>query len=334
MLARPTSVLIGAEGCGAEELGKWLARHPAVAMPAHPVHHFSHLYRGVAASALSHAALRGYHEMLVGNETASNASIMLEISPSYLEMHWFPELPRLLAAYAPDVKLLAVVCDPAERALRQFKEDEKLARSGSSCSGGSASDPLQPVWHERARELRRNLADDGVKDFGSLAAAVAAVDASPDRRPQLLRRCRSRSCHYQKYFLPGLYQQQLTQVLREFRREQLLVVDGGTLARGGDEARASVDTVLEFLDLNPREFPNEDLQWTSHRTATSMSEERGLLQLRRLYREANALLACSIQAGFPLSWSPAVATSLAKHAVITKDEQWPLGRLMHRCSAW
>eukprot|EP00418_Pyrodinium_bahamense_P096066 CAMPEP_0179043752 /NCGR_PEP_ID=MMETSP0796-20121207/17324_1 /TAXON_ID=73915 /ORGANISM="Pyrodinium bahamense, Strain pbaha01" /LENGTH=992 /DNA_ID=CAMNT_0020740137 /DNA_START=24 /DNA_END=3003 /DNA_ORIENTATION=- len=303
-LTRPDAVLIGSDGCGAEMLGEWLSQHPEIAVPPNPIHHFSHLYRGGVMSELSRSALQGYHEMLMGNRIAPNSSLLLEVSPSYLETHWFPDLSKSLSVYAPDVKLLAVVCDPAQRALRQFQTDVDLAASQHTCS--STSDPLQPVWHEKARELQSLLREDKINGFEDLVDTMTRVDRQRDQGGQLDQKCRSRSCHYQKYFLPGLYSQHMARILREFRPEQLLVVDGASLASGDPWPQLS--RVLSFLGLNPLAFPKTALARLEVPPAILPQAQRSLQQLREAYRRPNEALACSIQQDFPLRWG--LATEL------------------------
>lgn len=310
MLARPDAVLVGSDSCGAELLGDWLAGHPNIVVPTRPVHHFSHLYRSTPASELSASALQGYSEMLMGGRAGgrqeSNGSVVLDVSPSYLETHWFPSLPQMLASYAPGVKLVAVVCDPAQRALRQFEQDEGLAASESSCRNGS--DPLQPIWQERAKQLQKMLAEDGIHNFESLAGAIEKRDREGDDVPQLSRKCSSKSCHYQKYFLPGLYQKHMMRVLKEFPVEQLLVVDGAALSRG--DPQPLLHKVLTFLGLDPRSLTQQTLPRLGRIAGGSPSSavQRGLQKLQNLYSRPNDMLACSIKEDFPLRWG-AVAGS-------------------------
>jgi len=309
-LARPDAVLVGSDSCGAELLGDWLAGHPELAVPTRPVHHFSHLYRSTPASELSASALQGYSEMLMGARAGgrpkSNGSMVLEVSPSYWETHWFPSLPQMLASYAPKVKLVAVVCDPAQRALRQFQQDEGLAASESSCRNGS--DPLQPMWQTRAKQLQKMLAEDGIHNFESLAGAIENANREGDDVPQLSRKCSSKSCHYQKYFLPGLYQKHMMRVLKEFPAEQLLVVDGAALAKGDPLPLAQ--KVLTFLGLEPKSFTQETLPRLGRiaRGSPDPAVQRGLQKLQKLYNHPNEMLACSIKEDFPLRWG-AVAGS-------------------------
>jgi len=306
-LARPGAVVVGSDSCGAELLGEWLAGHPHISVPTRPVHHFSHLYRSTPASELSASALQGYSEMLMGTRAGgqkkSNGSMVLEVSPSYLETHWFPSLPQMLASYAPEVKLVAVVCDPALRALRQFEQDEGLAASESTCRNGS--DPLKPIWQAKAKQLQRMLALDGIHDFESLAGAIENANSEAYDVPLLSRTCSSKSCHYQKYFLPGLYQKHMMRVLKEFPADQLLVVDGAALAKG--DPLPLLQKVLTFLGLDSKSFIQETLPRLGRiaRGSPSPAVQRGLQKLQKLYNHPNEMLACSIKEDFPLQWGAA-----------------------------
>jgi len=271
ILARPDVVLVGSDSCGTDLLGDLLAQHPKIAVPT---------------------------EMLTstqggGRQNSSNGSMVLEVSPSHFE------LPQVLAAHAPEVKLVAVVCDPAQRALRQFEEDERLAASQASC--GNGSDPLQPLWHRKARHLRSLLAEDNIDSFEALAGAIAKME-SEGNVAQLSRKCSSKSCYYQQYFLPGLYQKHMMGALREFPVEQLLVVDGTALAAG--DPQPLVQKVLSFLGLDPQLLHQDMLPRLGRRAGGSLSSDvqQGLQTLQNLYKRPNELLACLIKQDFPLKW--------------------------------
>jgi hypothetical protein len=278
-LARPHVVLVGSDSCGTELLGDLLARHPNIAVP-------SQLYRSDPASVEGSPG--------GSRQNSSNGSIVLEVAPSHLT------LPQVLAAHAPEVKLVAVVCDPAQRALRQFEDDESLAVSHGSC--GNGSDPLQPLWHRNARHLRSLLAEDNIDSFEALAGAIAKMEGERSNVVQLSRKCSSKSCYYQKYFLPGLYQKHMMGVLRNFPAEQLLVVDG--TASAAVDPQPLVQKVLSFLGLDPQRMHRDTLPRLGRRArgAPSSDVKQGLQMLQNLYKHHNELLACLIKQDFPLKW--------------------------------
>lgn len=295
---KPQAVVIGADGCRPDFMADLLARHPKLAVPPGHVHHFSHLYRGLGASVVGGAAIRGYHEMLTGDNLKKNASLVLEVSPSYMDTHWFPNLPKQLASFAPDVKLLAVVCDPAHRILMQYETDLALAHKNDSCA--DISDPLTPIWTEKARALEFALIEDGVGNFEELADAIYDFSTKQLYRVPLARRCSSNSCHYHKYYLTGLYQQHLMRVLHWFPPHHIMVVDlAGLISM---DPWPIVSKVLSFLGLDPGLYPQDTLQMLEQHQDIAPSVQRGLDLLHQLYINDNELLACTLRQEFPLHW--------------------------------
>jgi hypothetical protein len=219
----PTFLVIGAQRAGTTSLFDYLLRHPDVRGPlaggdqvwwtGKELHFFDerfwrglNWYRSFFPTVFSRNARRRTGKDLVVGEA----------TPFYM---FHPLVPERVAASIPEVRLVALLRDPVERAWSHYK----IMR----------------------RSRREKLS------FGE------ALEAEPDRlakeRERLLTDPKFRSLHYRHhaYFARGLYAEQLERWLDHFPREQLLVLRAEELhERPADVYR----TVLEFLDLRPHEL--------------------------------------------------------------------------------
>ena len=101
---RPSFLIIGAQKCGTTALLRALRLHPLVLAPVRKeIHYFDHGYDRGPRWYRSHFPARRGAAYVTG-----------EASPSYL-MH--PLAPSRAAAFDPDMKLVAILRDPVERAL-------------------------------------------------------------------------------------------------------------------------------------------------------------------------------------------------------------------------
>jgi hypothetical protein len=199
--------------------------------------------------------------------TIARLPLLLDVSPSYLDTHWFPGLPRAVKAFAPDALVIAVVCDPGARVLRAYRSDVELAASPEACAeggegeegsegeeGGEAAkapsvsspsaspdadeaDARAPVYRKWAREMRRLLEEDGIRSFPQLADAVVAEHEAQSLESGTVaahvgRTCEGRSCFYQKYFAAGVYHAHLAEWREAFGGpgNQMLVLRSDEMA--------------------------------------------------------------------------------------------------------
>jgi len=203
--ALPDFVVIGAQKAGTSSLYGQLAAHPSV-VPAirKEVHHFDH-----APVPLAHyRAWFPRRATLTRLAARTGRGITGEATPFYL---CHPAVPGRLRAAVPDVRLIAVLRDPAARAISGYHHAVRV---------GDEDRPIEVALDPTAAE-----------DLPP-ASAVDWYDAP---------RCPLR---IHGYLARSRYAEQLERWLAVFPREQLLVIDSGALRAGRVPAE-----VLAFLDL-------------------------------------------------------------------------------------
>jgi len=206
----PDYIILGAQKCGTTALYRYLKYHPTVAAAAtKEIHYFDDNFdRGLDwyRAHFPAAFLRGHR--MTG-----------ESSPSYL-LH--PDAPRRIAENVPDVKLIVLLRNPADRSYSHYHHNFR-----------------------KGRETRDFAAviDDEAARLAALGVARALADQ-----------------HYFaehvrfSYLLRGHYADQLERWFRHFHPERVLIVRSEDLRV--DTARCYGE-VLEFLGLPswaPAEF--------------------------------------------------------------------------------
>jgi hypothetical protein len=198
----PDFLVIGAQKAGTTAVYAYLRRHPAILGPFWKEVSFfdRHWWRG-------EAWYRGQMPLRGEGKLAGEAS------PSYV---FHPLAPERVRAVVPDVKLIALLREPAERAYSHYQHEVALGREPLSFEDALAAED------ERLRgEVDRLLADP---------------------------RAFSRAWWDYTYASRGLYAEQLERWLALFPREQLLVLTTDELGARPDETYA---TVLAFLGAAP-----------------------------------------------------------------------------------
>jgi hypothetical protein len=203
--ALPDFVVIGAQKAGTSSLYGQLSAHPSV-VPAlrKEIHHFDR-----APEPLAHYRAWFPRRATLARVAAhTGRGITGEATPFYL---CHPAVPGRLRAAVPDARLLAVLREPAARAISGYHHAVRV---------GDETRPIEVALDPAA-----------VEDLPP-ASAAAWYDAPtcPLRLHGYLARSR--------------YAEQLERWLAVFPREQLLVVDSDTLREG-----RVPDAVLAFLDL-------------------------------------------------------------------------------------
>jgi hypothetical protein len=208
----PDFLIVGAQKAGTTSLYSYLRRHPGISGPFWKEVSFfdRHYARGIAwyrghfPTVARHAYAKGRHELDL---------IVGEASPSYL---FHPLAPERVAALLPDVRLIALLRDPVERAFSHYNHEVALGREALSFEDALARE------EERMRgELERMEAD---------------------------QRYFSAAWWTHTYLARGRYVEQLERWLAVFPRERLLVLASEKLSTdpGDTYARA-----LEFLGAAP-----------------------------------------------------------------------------------
>ena len=112
----PTFVFIGAQHTRIRWLRDHLDEHPDVAVTSDATRFFDRYFgRGLA----------WYKERVAETVGARGRG---EYAPSYLDWRYGPRTAARIDGVLPDVRLLAVVCDPVERAFRAFERHQHAGR--------------------------------------------------------------------------------------------------------------------------------------------------------------------------------------------------------------
>jgi hypothetical protein len=201
----PSVLIIGAQRSGTTSLFNYLAQHPDVLPPlGKEIHYFDlHYARGV----------RWYRGRFPFSHRLRKRALTLDASPYYL---FHPLAPERAAQLLPDVKLVAVLRNPVDRAFSHYQ-------------------------HE-------------VRDGRESLSFPEAIDREPDRLAGEEERLRrepgyySYNHHRYAYTRRGLYLEQLRRWVQHFPRSRLAVVQSERLFR---EPAAESLALYDFLGLRP-----------------------------------------------------------------------------------
>jgi Sulfotransferase domain len=202
----PDFLILGAQKAGTTALYAYLREHPEVTGPAWKEVSFfdRHYVRGLRWYR-GNFPLRGRRAAAVG-----------EASPSYL---FHPLAPERVRAALPDVRLVALLRNPVERAHSQYQHEVALGRESLPFDDALAA--------EQAR----------------LAGEVERLTSDPGYF--------SHAWWDHTYAARGLYAEQLERWLTLFPREQLLVLFTDELAA---DPAGSYKRVLDFLGVGGHEL--------------------------------------------------------------------------------
>jgi hypothetical protein len=198
----PEFLVIGAQKAGTTALYAYLRWHPAITGPSWKEVSFfdRHWWRG-------ERWYRGQFPL------RSAGRLVGEASPSYL---FHPLAPERVRSLLPDVRLIALLRDPVERAYSQYQHEVALGREPLSFE-----DALEAEEERTRGEVERLVADP---------------------------RAFSRDWWDHTYAARGLYAEQLERWLAVFPRNQLLVVATDEL---GEKPAETYAAVLSFLGVEP-----------------------------------------------------------------------------------
>lgn len=207
----PQFLVVGAQRCGTTSLHRALAAHPQVATPmAHKgVHYFD--------TAFTHSLdwYRGHFPTRAAlRRRGPGPFLAFESSPYYM---FHPAVPDRIAATLPDVRAVAVLRDPVERAYSQYAHE--LAR-------GFEDLPTFEEALEREPERLRGEEERLLEDPGYTSPAH----------------------QHQGYAARSEYGVQLERLHAALGEDRVLVLDFEDLA--GDPG-AALPAVQEFLGLTP-----------------------------------------------------------------------------------
>ena len=202
----PSVLILGTQKGGTTSLFNYMVQHPDVLAPlSKEVHYFDLNYE--RGPTWYRARFPYTYQLRTGT------SITLDASPYYL-VH--PLVPQRAAQQLPEVKLIALLRDPVDRAFSHYQHEIRGGRESLSFPEAIAAEA------ERLAGEEKRLRDDpGYYSYNH---------------------------HRYSYLLRGQYIEQLRRWMERFPRAQLLVLQSEWLFR--DPAAAS-SAVYQFLGLAP-----------------------------------------------------------------------------------
>ena len=203
--ALPDFLIIGAQRAGTTALYEYLRRHPTITGPARKEVNFFDVHHRRGPAWYRGQFPRRRRDALVG-----------EASPSYL---FHPLAPERVAALLPEVRLIALLRNPIDRAHSHYHHEVELGREPLTFE-----EALEREEERMRGELERMLAD-----------------------PAYF----SHAWWNHTYLARGRYAEQLERWLAVFPRERLLVLPSEALF---DRPAESYASILEFLGADPHDL--------------------------------------------------------------------------------
>jgi hypothetical protein len=209
----PSFLIIGAQRCGTRSLFEYLIQHPSVKKPIIKEIRFFDNYYG--AYNLGMGWYRAHFPLnifsLIKDEKDNPKFITGEVTPYYMFHPW---VPKRVKDDFPDIKLIAVLRNPVERAYSHYQQSVQSGYERLSFS--------EALGKENVRlkgEKKKILSD---RDYYS------------------------HNYNHYSYLSRGIYIQQLKQWRKLFPKEQMLILRSEDLFY---DLSTVYDTLLEFLKL-------------------------------------------------------------------------------------
>lgn len=232
----PSFVMVGAQRAGTTSLFRALMAHPQV--------HAANFHKGVNYFDVNYhrdfSWYRGHFPTTASLRSRSRdaAPVTFEASGYYM---WHPSAPERLARHLPEVKVLAMLRDPVERAFSAWKHEHARGFETESFERG-----LELEDERLAGEVERMVADPSYQSF---------------------------SHRHHAYRRRGQYAEQLAELRRHLPAEQIHVVDSEAFFERPEETFAGV---LGFLGL-PIVFPDRFDRWNGRPSSPMSAETREAL---------------------------------------------------------
>jgi hypothetical protein len=201
----PSVLIVGAQKAGTTSLFNYMVQHPDVLAPmSKEIHYFDLNYaKGIG----------WYRARFPYSYRLRNGSVTLDASPYYL---FHPLVPERAARQLPQVKLIALLRNPIDRAYSHYQHEVRGGRESLSFAEAIRREP-----ERLAGEEQRLRSDPGYYSYNH---------------------------HRYSYALRGRYLEQLRRWVACYSREQLLVLQSEWLFQ---EPAAASKAVYEFLGLSP-----------------------------------------------------------------------------------
>ncbi|MEM7453547.1 MAG: sulfotransferase [Planctomycetota bacterium] len=212
----PGLIIIGAQKSGTTSLHSYLCQHPQL-VPAYRKE--VHFFDGGLDPAIDTWAkgIQWYHSHFPRQQELSNRQIAFEASPLYL---FNPLVAERMSSTLPEVKLVAILRNPVERALSQFFYETRIGHESLQVMDAFSAEEkrLEPAWRDRNYKTSEFI--------------------------------------HNSYLARGIYYQQISRFLDVFPREQLLILDSGTFFKAPE---AGLKQVFRFAGVDSG-FPVQDLK--------------------------------------------------------------------------
>lgn len=210
--ALPDFLVIGAQRSGTTSLFEWLAQHPAIHPPTRKEVHFFDGGRDPARD-VRDRGLSWYAAHFPARAAMAPGDLTFEVTPSYL---FVPDAAPAIAAALAQVRLIAILRDPTERAVSHYR-------------------------YSRRRGIERLPMAEA---FRTEAARLAPLQARGAWRDPALR--------HGSYLARGRYADQIERYLAHVPRERLLVLGAEAVFAAPEAALARV---LRFVGADPGALP-------------------------------------------------------------------------------
>lgn len=215
----PDFVIIGAQRSGTTSLYKYLIQHPDV-IPAlkKEVHYFDYNYHRGLNWYRMHFPLRA--RMVIGKKKGAH-SVTGEGSPYYL---YHPLAHQRLAETLPEVKLIAVLRNPTDRAYSQYRMNVRKNREKFS---------FREAIEKELERTEQGLDDNSLQPGDDISTHK----------------------HY-SYLARGRYLEQLLNWEEYYKNGRLLVLNSETMYR---DPAATVNRIAEYLSISEWRLPQADV---------------------------------------------------------------------------
>ncbi|HCB03038.1 MAG TPA: sulfotransferase [Nocardioides sp.] len=235
----PSFIMVGAQRAGTTSLFR--------ALMAHPLIHSANYHKGVNYFDVNYhrdfSWYQGHFPTTAGlrrqQRSVQGDPITFEASGYYM---WHPCAPERMARHLPDVKILAMLRDPVERAFSAYKHE--LARG------------FETESFERALELEDER----------MAGVVERMVADPTYQSSVHR--------HQAYVRRGQYAEQLNRLREYFPAEQIHVIESENFF---EQPESTYVRLLEFLEL-PLSMPDRFDRWNGRPSSPMAPETRARLR--------------------------------------------------------
>lgn len=215
----PDFVIIGAQKSGTTSLYNFLIRHPAIAAASEKeIEYFStrHKHGELWYRSNFPINMSGHCSFKKKKQTNKPKRLTGEASPKYL---FYPTVPDRMKSLLPDVKLIAILRNPVDRAYSHY--------------------------HHYVR--------DNIESLSFEDAISTEEERCAGGGEQLIKDPDSDPCHYRRYsyLARGRYAEQLENWFRYYGREQFLIL---TTEEFYEDPQRILDQASAFLGLPPHPF--------------------------------------------------------------------------------